>query len=178
MTTVSNKYTEELTLDLKVVDDLEYLDSMRAQRMYKMSDNIERMILDEEIAIKEKELNLEKRQSSNFQTYNRVMYKHGVRVWTYNSSFISHNTGVHKDMSKHYFIYVPAWAVSDALGLPGACGNDNQRQLSKQVSMYFGNTHEYRFIEILNANGDFSSYSRQDELPFEIDSTMRNWMNR
>lgn len=180
--TLVGQYVEDINLDLDVVKEMDLLFAAREAMSYHTNkDTLEYMVLEKNLSdllLEIKEESFPKRHAKNLQLFNQILWKHGVRQWMYNKSFIAHNDAVHKDLAKNFFIYVPAWSATDSLGLPVTCGNTNQRQLSRHVSDFFGTTHSRRYIEIDDPRGNFSSYRSPDEAPFEIGYEMKTWLNR
>jgi hypothetical protein len=175
------KYIEDIKLDLAIIEEADALYHARSEiRFHNNHDTLEYMVLRQnldDLKLKIKEESFPTRHAKNLQLFNAILYKHGVRQWAYSKTFIVHNESVHNDLEKYFFIYVPAWEASSSAGLPAACGNHNQRQLNRQVSDFFGVTHNRRYLEIHNAQGDFSSHVLTD-VPFEIGHEMKSWMAR
>ena len=168
----------DIVLDLQVALDMDYLAKLIAAIRYKSSDDIEYMVFEEEIAIKSREINMLERQSKNLKLFNQILYRHGVRQWMFNKSFIAHNDRVHDNCKKRHHIYVAAWDATDQAKLPSSCGNSNQRQLNRHVSDYMGLQHHRRYLQIENKAGDFSSYADEKEAPFELDNNIKSWRDR
>ena len=181
--TFIGQYVEDIKLDLDVVKEMDLLAAAREAMRYRTNkDTLEYMVLEKNLAdllLVIKEDSFPKRHAKNLKLFNQVLWKHGVRQWMYNKSFIAHNDAVHKDLAKYFHIYVPAWAATDSLGLPAACGNTNQRQLRRHASDFFGTTHARRYLEISDPRGNFSSFPiNSEEAPFEIGREMKTWLTR
>jgi hypothetical protein len=175
---MTHQLATAIVLDLQVALDIEYLARLRDTKRYKTSLDIEYMVLEEEIAIKSREIKLLERQSNNLKLFNQILYRHGVRQWMFNRCFIAHNNRVHDKCKKEAFIYVPAWAAAKEAGLSYGCGNTNQCQLKRHVSDYMGLHHHRRCLQIENKEGDFSSYADEKEAPFELDQNVKYWGQR
>lgn len=161
--------------DLQVAEDLKILAQLRESLKYKDPNSIEYLVYCEEIAQKESLLKLAERQADNLQLFNAELYKHGIRYWGFNKSFMVSGEAVHKNRKDEHFIYVPMWAATDHFNLPAGCGNSNQRQLYNDCSLYFGKAHERKIIKIADGTGSFSVYEL-NEAPFELESNVTYWM--
>lgn len=160
-------------------DDIERDRELRDKCRWASIDSVERLCLEHELEMhtNEKMLDINDRLARNLQAFNAELYTHGIRRWCFNSTYMVTAPGVHQKRAKEYGIYVPIWAVSAHFGMPGACGNTHQKQLSRRIHNYFPVAHEAKIIEINHENGAYSIYPF-DDAPFELTPEIIYWIRK